>query len=368
MKKNCQALATVLCPFILWAQFAVAQPSQTVGGSAIATTDVMIPARDHELSGRLFAPAGMARFPVVVIVSGSGNESELDGIYNHLLAQAFTRVGISVLVYDKRGVGRSGGAYTGVDFPALGEDAAAVARYAGRLPQAEAVGMWGISQAGWIVPYAVRHAPELRFVILVSPAGINAFEQISYFLRNQALGWGLSAPEADAADRMHRAVTLYYAGRASYQSAQSEVDRHHAARWFHRVITDPYWDEMTPAGRILDPEQLAQALRERPLAFEAYRARTSYIDFRQAYRSLRRLSTLIVYGADDQNVPPLRSRPLFETALRDEQRHHHDFLMYEGAGHDITTPDGRVAPHYLEAMTSWARKRVDEASVACTPN
>jgi len=326
---------------------------------AYVTSDAVVAAGEVTLSARLYAPPERERYPVVVLVSGSGNESVIDGVYTQILAGAFAARGIGVLAYDKRGTGRSSGDFTGSDFESLGGDAAAVVRYAQGLPQADRVGLWGISQAGWIAPYAVRQSRDLAFAILVSPGGVNPFEQVAYFLRTQALSWGLTPEEVDAADRMHRAVSLYYSGRASYRSAQAEVDRHRDARWFRGVITHPYWDEMTPEGRILDPQQLAAALRERPGAFEIYSSPSTYVNYARDYRVLRRLPTLIIYGGADELVPPALSQPLFERALRGERRHAHEFRVFEGASHDITTPEGRVLPEYLDAMTGWAAAQFD---------
>lgn len=158
---------------------------------------------------------------------------------------------------------------------------------------------------------------------------------------------------------MHRAVALYYAGRASYESAQSEVDRHRSARWFRSVVTHPYWDEMTPEGAILSPEALQRALRERPGAFEVYRHPSSFVDYSQAYRTLRRLPTLILYGSADALIPVERSRAILDRALRGERRHAHEFRVYDGASHDIETPDGQVRADYVDDMTAWARARFD---------
>jgi len=308
----------------------------------------------HDLHARLHAPTGQAQYPVVVLVAGSGNQSELDGIYTQILIRAFTQRGMAVLAYDKRGVGRSGGTYTGNDFEGLGRDAADVLRHVEQLPETTEVGFWGISQAGWIIPYAVRRGSEAAFAIIVSPGGVNPHEQVTYFLRQQTIAWGLTPEEANDAEAMHRAVALYYAGRGSYRSAQAEVDRHRGARWFNTVVTHEYWDEMTPEGRILTPAQLRQAHAERPGAFEIYMSRSSFQNYARLYRSLRRVPTLIIYGADDQLVPPPRSRALFEEALRNERRHAHEFRVYEGAGHDITTPEGRVVRDYLDTMVAWA--------------
>lgn len=317
-------------------------------------SDASIAAAGFDLSGRLYAPAGRARYPIVVMVAGSGNESVIDGVYTQIIARAFNARGIGVLAYDKRGVGQSGGAYTGGDFPALGADAAAVARYAQALPQAESVGLWGISQAGWIIPYALRELDDVRFSILVSPAGVNPHEQVAYFLHRQALSWGLTTEEAAAADRMHRAVALYYAGRASHRSAQAEVDRHRSARWFGGVIAHPYWDEISAEGAVLSPAALQTALRERPGAFEIYRERSSFLDYAPIYRALRRTPTLVLYGSADELVPVERSRAAFAAALRGSD---HAIHVFDGASHDIQTPEGRVLPAYLEMMSDWAARQ-----------
>jgi len=331
-------------------------PPQEVAPSArsYVTTEAMVPVGDHVLSTKLYAPIGRTSFPVVVMLTGSGSESVIDEPYTHVLAQAFAAHGIGCLAYDKAGTGRSTGVLTGTNFEALGVDAAALARYAQRLPQAEAVGFWGLSQVGWVIPYALQRVHGVRFAILVSPAGINPYEQIASFLRGQTLSWGLTPQEADAADRMHRAVALYYAGRASYGAAQAEVDLHRDAPWFHRVVTHPYWDNMTPEGRILAPAQLAAALRDHPEAFETYRAQSSFMDYRSLYRSLR-LPTLVIYGASDDLVPVDRSRAVIEPELLRDHRHVHDFRVFDEASHDILAPDGQVRPDYLDAMTTWAQ-------------
>jgi dienelactone hydrolase len=322
------------------------------------TTDAVIEAPAVRLSARLYAPVGRERYPVVVLVSGSGNESQLDAPYTRIMARAFAAQGIGALAYDKRGVGASTGTFTGTDFEALGEDAAAVLRYAQSLPQVESAGFWGISQAGWIIPHALRETRGARFAIIVSPAGINPYEQISYFLRTQAPRWGLTAEEAGAAESMHRAIARYYGGRMSHRAASAEIDRHRGARWFNTVVTHPYWDEM-PEGRVLAPAQLREALRSRPSDFDIYTVPSSWMNYASVYRSLRSLPTLIIYGGGDELVPPAASRAVFERALRGERRHRHDFVVYDGASHDIDDGEGRTRQDYLDHAARWARTQFD---------
>jgi len=351
-----RSLCYAVCCAVLLAAGLVRADEHPTGAEV---TSKMVTVGDHRLSARLYVPA-VARYPLVVLMPGSGNESVLGSRNTQALASAFVRHGIAVLAYDKRGVGESSGASTGSDFAALGEDGAAVLRYAAALPHVQQVGLWGISQAGWVAPFAVRRVGPLAFVQLVSPAGVNPFEQVAYFLRLQAAGWGLSPTQVEQADSMHRAVALYYAGRADYASAQAAVDACKSEPWFRKVVTHPYWDEMTPDGRVLTPHQLARAVTERPGDFEIYRSASSFEDYASAYRSLE-LPTLIVYGGADQLVPVARSHEVFEAAFAGDASRLHDFRMYEHASHEIAGSDGTVLADYLEVLATWARARFDEA-------
>jgi pimeloyl-ACP methyl ester carboxylesterase len=344
----------------LWMCAGVPGPLWSRSATASQGSEMEVMVGDHRICARLYAPQAVSRYEAIVLIPGSGNESVVDSGYTRQLAGAFGSRGIACLAYDKRGTGQSTGSFTGGDFAALGEDAAAVANFARTLPQVHKVGLWGISQAGWVMPYAVRRGGPLALAILVSPAGVNPFEQVAYFLRRQAAAWGLAGTALDNADRMHRAVSLYYAGRESYERAEAQVLGLRGEPWFKKVVTHPYWDEMTPDGRILDPESLARAIQQRPGDFEIYRSESSFHDFSPDYADLR-LPTLNVYGAADTLIPIAASRAAFESVWAGDKGQRHDFHVFDEASHDIETPDGAVLPAYLELISAWARLRFDES-------
>ena len=315
--------------------------------------DYQIQSGDVQLSARLYAPPGKKEFPVVVLVTGSGNESVLGEVYTQVIAKAFAKEGIGALAYDKRGTGKSTGKFTGSDFKALGADAASVVRYAHQLSNVKGVGVWGISQAGWVIPYALREKPGTNFAILVSPAGVNPHEQVAFFMHNQAKSWGLSDADVAKTDAMHLATALYYAGRLDHSKAQAEVDSHKTEPWFKKVVTHPFWDEMTPEGRLLTPAELADALVKRPDAFELYRSASSFEDYGPVYEALT-LPTLIIYGSADELVPIKRSRAVIEPVLQ-KSGTAYEIKVFDGASHDIQTPDGHVRQDYLDFMAGWAK-------------
>lgn len=59
-----------------------------------------------ELAGLIYEPNTGSSWPGVVFVHGSGDSSRSDGAF---YADQFARAGIATLIYDKRGVGESGG-------------------------------------------------------------------------------------------------------------------------------------------------------------------------------------------------------------------------------------------------------------------
>jgi uncharacterized protein len=120
----------------------------------------------------LTLPPGAGPFPAAVMVHGSGprTRDEFD-----ILTAYLTLNGIAVLADDKRGVGESGGSFPGdaasvsaIDRLAL--DARAEVRFLARLPQIDRsrIGLFGDSQAGWIIPLAAVRDRDVRWAVLNS--------------------------------------------------------------------------------------------------------------------------------------------------------------------------------------------------------
>ena len=120
----------------------------------------------------LTLPPGPGPFPAVVMVHGSGPQTrdEFD-----VFTAFFALHGVAVLADDKRGAGESAGQYPGdlatqgtIDL--LARDAQAEVRFLARQPQIDAsrIGLFGDSQAGWIVPLAASREPAVHWAILNS--------------------------------------------------------------------------------------------------------------------------------------------------------------------------------------------------------
>ena len=138
------------------------------------------------LAGTLHLPSAPGPHPGVVLVHGSGPDSREP--YRNLAAH-FARSGVAALVYDKRGMGGSAGDWRTAGFEALAGDAIAAVRLLREHPAVdpERVGLWGISQGGWILPLAASQTPEIAFIIPVSASGHSPARQEMWRVGNNLL-------------------------------------------------------------------------------------------------------------------------------------------------------------------------------------
>jgi pimeloyl-ACP methyl ester carboxylesterase len=128
------------------------------------------------LAGVLLLPPGPGPHPALVFVHGSGPGTR--GQYP-FEADRFARQGIAVLAFDKRGAGESTGNWRLADFDVLAEDVLAGVHYLrqDRRIRADKIGLWGISQAGWIIPLAAAGSEEVAFIVPVSGGAVTPAEQ-----------------------------------------------------------------------------------------------------------------------------------------------------------------------------------------------
>lgn len=145
--------------------------------------DIKFESEGTSLAGTIYMP----RHPqaAVVIVHGSGQELRM-----RQFASFLAENGISVLTYDKRGVGESGGIYAGpevgtnnvdsLNLALLAKDAAAATNILHRRNENLPLGLVGFSQAGWIIPIAATENEHLDFMVLFCCPVVSTLEQLRF--------------------------------------------------------------------------------------------------------------------------------------------------------------------------------------------
>jgi pimeloyl-ACP methyl ester carboxylesterase len=133
--------------------------------------EVRFNSESTELVGSLVYPTHKNIIAAVVFVHGSGKQKR-----SLHWAKRFAANGIAALVYDKRGVGESGGKYeqkqsvSGRNIKLLAQDAQAALTVLKNNSKTKSLphGLSGISQAGWIVPIAAANSSNADFIVLWS--------------------------------------------------------------------------------------------------------------------------------------------------------------------------------------------------------
>lgn len=268
------------------------------------------------LHGTVLAPRkARAPLPGVVLVTGSGAGVPRE----HLLTEAteFARRGIAVLIYDKRSEG-----YTNVrrSYSELADDALGAVRALRGRPGVDPakVGLWGLSEGGWVAPLAASRSADAAFVIVV---GGNAMPPIRQQVWNETSGLR----------RAGASGSLLTRGKPAFARLGADL------------------------GMFAEADFDAEGVLERvgqPL--------------------------LGVWGERDLQTPPRDNPPLFARALRRGGNTRYTFRFFPEADHAAhVTPDGgltrgdALAPGYADLVASWVRDvtsgRLPEADAAPLP-
>lgn len=149
----------------------------------VTAEDIRFESAGTTLAGTIYTPRHS--HAAVVLVHGSGQAPRMRE-FASLLAEK----GISVLTYDKRGVGESEGVYAGpevgtnnvdsANLTLLAEDASTALNVLHQLDKNVPIGFVGISQAGWIIPIAANNNPIADFIVLFSGAVIPTLDQLIF--------------------------------------------------------------------------------------------------------------------------------------------------------------------------------------------
>lgn len=233
--------------------------------------------------------------PAMVLVHGAG-----DGPRANLAdeAEAFTRSGVATLTYDKR---TAGYALTQRSYSQLADDAVAAAAVLRAQPGIDpaAVGLWGISEGGWVAPLAATRDPRTAFLVVVGANGGSPLAQQVWSERIKIEQAGVHGSLVDA-----------YAATA------------------YRLIN----------GLGMFPE--------------------AYHDAAAPLRTLT-LPVLGVWGDRDPQTPPVESVSAYRALLDAAGNQHYTLRTIAGAEHTVrTTTTGwdrgtSFAPGYVDLIGSW---------------
>jgi pimeloyl-ACP methyl ester carboxylesterase len=297
-----------------------------------------------QLTGTLISPSTRGKHPAIILVHGSGAENRE---YMLPFARFLVRRGVTVLGYDKRGVGGSTGDWNTASFEDLAGDVVAAFDYLKTRSDIDGtqIGLLGVSQAGWVMPLAAVHAPGIAFLVSVSGPGIVPAETTIDQARNEMTA---SAMRPEVIDQILNLMRL------EYRFAQSGEG----------------WDEYLAAR-----QQLATRLGTPPSTFPGTSDDPLWRTMRAFYfydpaPTLRRLRTptLAMFGELDNNILAEKNRAAWEAALKDAGNRDYTLVILPKANHaqwearigsnaEMKSLQ-RAVPAYFTTINDWLAKHV----------
>jgi len=299
------------------------------------------------LSGTLVLPGSPGRHPAVVLFHGSAPDGR-----DLSTARWFAEQGVAALAYDKRGFGESTGDARQVPFMDLCGDGLAAVELLQARPDINPrrIGVWGISQGGWLGPLAASRSKNVAFVIAISGPGVSPGEQMIFYYENQLRMEGLAESDIAEASRLRRVVWQYLATGTGYHEAKAALVRGRSKPWFTALQGQQDGLFALSDSAILDDS------RSRIW----FRAEMNY----DPTAALRKLSVpvLFVFGGKDELVPVPKSVEVIRTTLAESHARDFTIKIFPGGDHGIYVDDPHggkeLAPGYLDAVKQWLRKHL----------
>ena len=191
------------------------------------------------LKGTLTKPDTNDPCPVVIVTHTSNAATRDFGVYQHL-ADVLPSHGFAVLLYDRRGAGKSNGDFKTASFFDLAEDAQAAVSYLKLRSDIdpEHIGVWGMSQGGWIAPLAASRSKDIAFVVAVSAVGVTPAEQMNYSAAHELRENGFPEEAIRQMSELHCLVNEYFRGKADRSRVQKKLDLFSKEAWFPFAYLD----------------------------------------------------------------------------------------------------------------------------------
>ncbi|MGO9971565.1 MAG: alpha/beta hydrolase family protein [Solirubrobacteraceae bacterium] len=133
---------------------------------------------DVRLSGTVWVPDQEVPTPGVVLLGGSGPADRSNGGYFGALRDRLVAAGVTVLAFDKRGVGGSTGDWASAGVGDLAADVAGAVETLRVHPAVDrrAVGLFGHSEGGWVALRASTRGAAPRYLVLNSCPAVSFLE------------------------------------------------------------------------------------------------------------------------------------------------------------------------------------------------
>ena len=318
-----------------------------------------------ELAGTLTLPDSVGKYPVVVLISGSGPQDRNEELMNHkpflVLSDYLTRHGIGVLRYDDRGIGASKGDFAAATSADFATDAFAAVEYLKTRGDVmtDKIGLAGHSEGGMIAPMvAADHPDDIAFIVLLAGPGT----LLTDLLQEQVAL--ISRVSGASEEEIKRNAALSAGAYAIVQQGNDlETEKKLLESYFDKALDEMDATELEAAGG-------KSAVKQKQITTLQSPWFRFFITFNPAdYLKRVKCPVLAVNGSKDLQVPAKSNLPAIKAALDEGGNTQYRIVELEGLNHlfqkcetgapaEYAKIEETMNPKLLETVTEWINKVV----------
>jgi pimeloyl-ACP methyl ester carboxylesterase len=311
---------------------------------------VSIPSDGVTLRGWFVKPEGPGPHPAVIILHGSGPLTG-DAAPVRIQANAFLRSGVSVLTYDKRGVGGSGGKFVRTAYQDFIEDGISAVRYLkSRADVADGdIGLVGNSEGGWFTPEIAHRTGDVSFIINRAGPPLPWIETNLWETRHELKNTGV---EGEALEEDNRLRDLVWRFVVDVDADPSLAD-------------GEKWDRIDAELAAFDLSHGTYINKLPTYDAELYRSFAAYIAYDpQPFIERLNIPMLYIFAENDEAVPTEDAVSYLQSLPHREGRDI-EISVIPGVKHDMLSFAALLsgsAPGFINVIGPWATARARDAS------
>lgn len=308
---------------------------------------------------------GILNFPkdgnpkgIVLIVHGSGQTNAVAQDWYKDVRESILQSGYATYMWDKMGCGASGGTFNynqTVQSSAMEAIAAITTLKEKKVAGASAIGLWGISRAGWINPIVIRKYKDIKFWISVS--GVDEKENFKYLLEENLKINGHPSDSVDLLVNEWMTGTKITRSGGTFEEYQSATTH---------LSKNPFWLRFTNGG-ISEQGFYAYQQTFKDEVLDSETGLQVYIEGFDSILSEITCPVLAVFGENDKNVDWTKTKALYKNTLGKNTdlsiisfpNCNHNLFQSKTGGfyemEDENLPYLRCVD-FLNAMTAWLKK------------
>ncbi len=286
-----------------------------------------------KITGTLILPKTSDHgFPAVIFIHGSGSASRWWGMY---WASELSKIGVASLLYDKRGSGGSTGHWITSSLDDLSGDVVAGIEVLKTHPKIDPkkIGLYGVSQGGWIISRVSRLSDSVAFAMVNSGGGVSPYDEEIFSYNTHMQFSGIDEFGRQAGIEMVDQYMAYLETGEGRSELKKQMELHKDTAWFKVLGIDRIF--VSPENRVnwawvptYEPEQDISQMKQ-PI--------------------------LLMFGSQDHQQPVEKSIKAWQSALDLAKNTNYQIKVYEKAGHALV-----IGGHHAKGFPQYAENHIQD--------